>query len=132
MDNQTGWEHRIDTEEQFKRYELPILWMMKLFGWHGFVSFWGVVYYRGSPSEEPVVHEYHHTLQRDVYAWRYDFIYFYDFIKNLIKYREIYKAYRQIPFEIEARAVFGLGELKVEKRMDSWRLVGDGIHVKLS
>jgi len=129
------WSHRIKSNQGFKWYERPIKWIMDVLGWTGFTSFWGTVYYiePNQHSEEElsrlVLHEYIHTLQRDRHGWRYDFIYAFNFFKNLWTTKSVKIAYYTIPLEVEAYANTLTAEVQLLN--GTYYLIGKGIHVKL-
>ena len=66
-------------------------------------------------------HEYVHIIQqRELGLIWFLFLYFYYYFKNLIKYRDIEKAYLLIPFEIEAYASEN-SDKDVEDRKFHWK-----------
>ena len=60
-------------------------------------------FFAGEPDKELIDHEMVHQKQMDKHGvFMFYIIYLKDYIKNLIKYRNHWDAYENIPFEIEA------------------------------
>lgn len=90
----------------FKWYELPIKWLMKLFGWGGYTSPFKIIYYTKIPSRRLIRHENTHMKQMEKdgrvkyhAVWGYYFLYGW-----LVQWKSAKQAYEDIPYEVEARA----------------------------
>ena len=65
-------------------------------------------YSEGELPQRIINHEMIHQEQMKEFGKvRFYLIYLWDFIKNLIKYRNVFTAYYNIPFEVEAYAKQG-------------------------
>lgn len=59
--------------------------------------------YNRTPSKRLLTHEYIHVKQQMYFGiWKFYFLYFMCWLKNLIKMRDTKKAYKAIPFEEQA------------------------------
>ncbi len=95
---------RIIKIDSFKWYELPIKWMMLLFGWKGYTAPYKYIYFIGIPSTQLKKHERKHPeqMKRDG-VFTYHIVYTYHFIKGVVLLKGFKQAYLDIPYEIEAR-----------------------------
>ncbi len=100
----TGKCDRIIKIDNFKWYELPIKWMMMLFGWTGYTAPYRYIYFIEVPSRRLKKHECKHAEQMSTSgALKYHAVYLYHFLKGLVYWRSFKLAYLEIPYEIEAR-----------------------------
>ncbi len=95
---------RIYRVDDFKWYELPIKWFMKLAGWTGYTSPHKYYYFIGVPSVQLKRHENQHGVQmyRDG-TLDYHLTYGGEFIKGVFQGKSFRQAYLDIPYEVEAR-----------------------------
>jgi len=90
--------------DDFKWYELPIKWMMMLFGWKGYTAPIKYIYFIGVPSRRLKKHECKHAEQmKEDGIVKYHIVYLYHFIRGLLAFKGIKRSYLDIPYEIIAR-----------------------------
>jgi hypothetical protein len=84
-----------------KIIEVPNFWFCNLTGYS--ITLFPFIFYCGFPTTDIRVHEYTHVSQIREKGWiKFYVSYLWYYSKNLLKYRDSYTAYMQIPYEIEA------------------------------
>ena len=80
-------------------------WLFKLpfLNQYGGIVLGRHAFFAGEPDDELIKHEMVHQKQMDKHGvFTFYVIYIKDYLKNLIKYRNHWDAYKNIPFEVEA------------------------------
>ena len=110
-------------------FDYPIVyrnsWVPKVFS--VFISVYAIaifpfVFIRDEGSERTMVHEYlHFKQQKECLVLFFYLIYVFDFLKGLIKYKNIDEAYCRIRFEQEAYEHDGSPSYALNRKRFSWR-----------